>query len=171
MPYRFAGRLMVMTRFQNLKVLVVEDESMVAMLVEDMLEDLGCEILAISGSVAAALRLLPDINPDFALLDVNLAGEAVPGELRGGDAVADEADHLGPAAEQLADHRRTQKPGAAGDQRPTAAPRVRRVIHPVAPPRAAVLRSGQGPYPRPSSRVKRKRRRHAALRSSRFSHR
>ena len=78
---------------------------------------------------------------------------------------------LGPAAEQFADHRRPQEPRATGDQHPAAAPGVRRVIHPVAPPRAAVLRSGQGPYPRPSSRVKRKRRRHAALRSSRFSHR
>ncbi|MBG6120249.1 MULTISPECIES: response regulator [unclassified Sphingobium] len=66
-----------MTELAGLKVLIVEDESMVAMLIEDMFEDLGCEILASAGSVADALRLLPDIRPDFALLDVNLAGERV----------------------------------------------------------------------------------------------
>ena len=66
-----------MAQFDQLKVLVVEDESMVAMLVEDMLEELGCEILANAGSVASALRLLTEIKPDFVLLDVNLAGERV----------------------------------------------------------------------------------------------
>lgn len=66
-----------MTELVGLRVLVVEDESMVALLVEDMLEQLGCEIAASVGSVAMALRLLPDIDPDFALLDVNLAGERV----------------------------------------------------------------------------------------------
>lgn len=66
-----------MTELVGLRVLVVEDESMVALLVEDMLEGLGCEIMASASSVAAALRLLTEISPDFALLDVNLAGERV----------------------------------------------------------------------------------------------
>jgi CheY-like chemotaxis protein len=66
-----------MTELAGLRVLVVEDENMVALLVEDMLEGLGCEIMGSAGSVAAALRLLTDLTPDFALLDVNLAGERV----------------------------------------------------------------------------------------------
>lgn len=66
-----------MTELAGLRVLIVEDECMVALLVEDMLEGLGCEIIASAGSVAAALSLLTETSPDFALLDVNLAGERV----------------------------------------------------------------------------------------------
>ena len=61
-----------------LRVLVVEDEGLVAMMLEDLLEDLGCEIAGSVGSVRAALEWVGDGGAaDFALLDVNLAGEAV----------------------------------------------------------------------------------------------
>jgi len=64
-------------RFNKLRVFLVEDDSLIAMLVEDMLEELGCELVATAQRVADALQLLPSINPDFALLDVSLAGERV----------------------------------------------------------------------------------------------
>jgi CheY-like chemotaxis protein len=60
------------------KVLLVEDEGLVAMTMEDMLEDLGCDVVGSFGSVAAALDWLagePEL--DGALLDVNLGGEMV----------------------------------------------------------------------------------------------
>lgn len=57
------------------RVLVVEDEAMVAMLLEDILDELGYAIIGPAGSVAEALRLLESGPVAGALLDVNLRGE------------------------------------------------------------------------------------------------
>src|SRR5277367_6352119 len=63
---------------KRLRMLVVEDEGLVAMLIEDMLDDLGCEVACSAASVAQALKWLDDGGEaDAALLDVNLGGEAV----------------------------------------------------------------------------------------------
>jgi len=56
-------------------VLVVEDELFVAMLVEDMLGDLGCAIVGPVGSATGAEDAARTALIDFALLDVNLEGE------------------------------------------------------------------------------------------------
>jgi CheY-like chemotaxis protein len=61
----------------GLRVLVVEDEGPVAMLIEDMLEDLGCVLAGSAARVAEALALVERGGFEFALLDVNLAGEKV----------------------------------------------------------------------------------------------
>ena len=63
---------------QGLRVLVVEDETLVAMLLEDMLADHGCEVTATASRIAQALELIGDTNLaiDVAILDVNLAGES-----------------------------------------------------------------------------------------------
>lgn len=66
-----------MTDLSKLRVLVVEDEATVAMLIEDMLDDLGCEIVASVASLAKARELAVTAEFDFAMLDVNLAGELV----------------------------------------------------------------------------------------------
>jgi CheY-like chemotaxis protein len=63
----------------GLRVLVVEDEALVSMLLEAMLEDLGCAVVGPAGRVAEAIKLM-DGDPDaidVALLDVNVAGEQV----------------------------------------------------------------------------------------------
>src|SRR5579885_1169916 len=61
-----------------LRILVVEDEGLIALMVEDMLEDLGCEVAASVSSVGEALKWLADGGQlDAALLDVNLGGEHV----------------------------------------------------------------------------------------------
>ncbi|MDB5445190.1 MAG: hypothetical protein JWQ97_507 [Phenylobacterium sp.] len=62
---------------EGLRVLVVEDESAVAMLLEDMLADIGCTVSASAGSLAEAREVVALGGFDFALLDVNLAGERV----------------------------------------------------------------------------------------------
>ena len=63
---------------KRLRILVVEDEGLVAMLIEDMLDDLGCEVACSASSVAQALKWLDDGGEaDAALLDVNLGGETV----------------------------------------------------------------------------------------------
>jgi CheY-like chemotaxis protein len=61
----------------GLKVLVVEDEALVSMLLEDMLSDLGCEIVGPIMRLAEALAAAEDPAQamDIAILDVNLAGE------------------------------------------------------------------------------------------------
>ena len=57
------------------RVLVVEDETLVAMLVEDTLADAGVVVLGPVATVAEALSLLGAQRPDLAVLDLNLAGE------------------------------------------------------------------------------------------------
>jgi CheY-like chemotaxis protein len=60
------------------RVLVVEDEMMIAMLVEDMLADLGCSVVGPAHGLDAALKLVGEEDGlDAALLDVNLAGQPV----------------------------------------------------------------------------------------------
>jgi CheY-like chemotaxis protein len=63
-----------MQEIAGLKVLVVEDEPIVAMMLEDMLEELGCELAGSAASVEEGLRLAALGNFDVALLDVNLNG-------------------------------------------------------------------------------------------------
>jgi CheY-like chemotaxis protein len=59
----------------GLSVLVVEDETIVSLLVESMLEDLGCGDVWYASGVQEALEILARRTPDAAVLDVNLAGE------------------------------------------------------------------------------------------------
>jgi CheY-like chemotaxis protein len=57
--------------------LIVEDEALVAMLVQDAVEELGFRTVGPAARVAQALQLIGDRGADAALLDVNLAGEKV----------------------------------------------------------------------------------------------
>jgi CheY-like chemotaxis protein len=58
----------------DLRVLVIEDESLVAMLVEDMLDQLGCVVVGPVSDLQPALDVVARSEIDFALLDVNLRG-------------------------------------------------------------------------------------------------
>ncbi|WP_137179318.1 HWE histidine kinase domain-containing protein [Roseomonas sp. AR75] len=59
------------------RILVVEDEPLVAMDVEQTLRDLGAAVIGPAGTVAEALRLVEQAGmPDAAVLDVNLGGQA-----------------------------------------------------------------------------------------------
>jgi CheY-like chemotaxis protein len=63
------------------RVLVVEDEALVAMLVEDGLLDAGAEVVGPAASVGEALRLVEGAASDgglsAAVLDIDLQGRAV----------------------------------------------------------------------------------------------
>jgi CheY-like chemotaxis protein len=48
------------TALDGVKVLVVEDETIVAMLLEQMLEELSCEVVGVAGQVSAAARCFPN---------------------------------------------------------------------------------------------------------------
>ncbi len=60
----------------GLSVLVVEDESMILMLVEDLLRDNGCSSVAPAATVESALLLTKNKKFDAAMLDLNLRGES-----------------------------------------------------------------------------------------------
>jgi CheY-like chemotaxis protein len=57
------------------RVLVVEDEMMVSMLLEDMLADIGCTSVGPATRVETALKLIEQGGFDIAILDVNLNGD------------------------------------------------------------------------------------------------
>ena len=61
----------------GLRVLVVEDESLIGMLAEDLLEQLGCRMVGLVSSVGKALELAKSAELDLALLDVDIGGEPV----------------------------------------------------------------------------------------------
>jgi CheY-like chemotaxis protein len=62
---------------QGVRVLVVEDETIVAMLLEQMLEELGCEVVGVAGQVTTAADLARSADMDVAILDMNLSGQSV----------------------------------------------------------------------------------------------
>lgn len=66
------------------RILVVEDETLIAVVIEETLQELGCVVVAVVGKLDAALRLAADEALDAAILDV---------AIRGG--------HVFPVAEQL----------------------------------------------------------------------
>ena len=57
------------------RIFLVEDEGAVALLLEDMLSELGYEISASAARLAKACDIAQVGEFDFAILDVNLAGE------------------------------------------------------------------------------------------------
>jgi len=57
------------------RILLVEDEAMIAMLVEDMLDDLGFETVGPALHLESALHLAETEQLDAAILDVNMGDE------------------------------------------------------------------------------------------------
>lgn len=58
----------------SLNVLVVEDESLVAMYIEDILDELGHNAVAVVGRMESALVQAEHADIDIAILDINLHG-------------------------------------------------------------------------------------------------
>lgn len=58
------------------RILVVEDEVMIRVTIEDLLADLGCEMLAAAATVETAVALINKQVFDAALLDLNLNGDS-----------------------------------------------------------------------------------------------
>jgi CheY-like chemotaxis protein len=61
----------------DLEILLVEDEAIIALMLEDVLGDLGCAGVLHASDVAEALALLERRRPGAAVLDINLAGRFV----------------------------------------------------------------------------------------------
>jgi CheY-like chemotaxis protein len=64
--------------FRGLRVIVVEDDSLICLLFEDMLLDLGCKVVGTACDLRRATELAQrEENVDVAILDVNLGGQQV----------------------------------------------------------------------------------------------
>ncbi len=64
-------------KLQGLRILVAEDEALILMEIEDMLHDIGCEIVGPVATVDAALAAIRGNDLDGALLDMSLHGERI----------------------------------------------------------------------------------------------
>ena len=56
--------------------LVVEDEQLIAMMLYDMLTEMGLQVCGIASTAARALELADEHRPDVVLMDVQLAGKS-----------------------------------------------------------------------------------------------
>jgi two-component system, response regulator PdtaR len=56
-----------------LRILVVEDEILIALELESLLQDLGHEVVGMAASSAEALSLGQELKPDLAFVDVHLS--------------------------------------------------------------------------------------------------
>lgn len=59
------------------RILVVEDEELIGLMLVDVLEDFGAAVIGPAATVAEALHLLSQGEPSAALLDLSLKGEVV----------------------------------------------------------------------------------------------
>jgi CheY-like chemotaxis protein len=59
------------------RILVVEDEALVAFALEETLSDFGYDVVGPAPSVQAAMKLIANEKIDAAVLDVNLGGETI----------------------------------------------------------------------------------------------
>src|SRR5882724_8750265 len=60
---------------KGLRLLVVEDEALISLLIEDLVTSLGCILAGTASTVNEALKLIETVPIDGALIDVNLGGE------------------------------------------------------------------------------------------------
>jgi CheY-like chemotaxis protein len=59
----------------NLRVIIIEDEALVVMLLEDMLTQIGCQVVGLASHLDKAVELAGSADADLAILDVNLDGQ------------------------------------------------------------------------------------------------
>ncbi|GGD84389.1 response regulator [Tsuneonella deserti] len=61
-----------MSEFEGKRILVLEDEPLIAMILEDVLQDLGCAVVGPVYDVAEAEALARDAPIDAAILDIHV---------------------------------------------------------------------------------------------------
>jgi DNA-binding response OmpR family regulator len=57
------------------RVLIVEDEGLIALLLEELMQRMGYDVVAVASTLAQALDLAGTAEIDFAMLDINLNGQ------------------------------------------------------------------------------------------------
>ncbi len=61
----------------GLRILIVEDDGLVALNLQEFVESLGCTVVGPVGRLSEALQVLDSVPIDGAMLDINLHGEMV----------------------------------------------------------------------------------------------
>ncbi len=61
----------------GLKVFIAEDESLITMLLEDILDELGCTVAGSALTLKQALEQSETVQADLAILDINLGGDPI----------------------------------------------------------------------------------------------
>jgi CheY-like chemotaxis protein len=62
---------------EPIRLLLVEDEALIALMLEDMVEGMGCAVTGLAPRVALGVSMAETGEFDVAVLDVNVAGENV----------------------------------------------------------------------------------------------
>jgi CheY-like chemotaxis protein len=60
---------------QPLRIIVVDDETMVALTLRDALQELGCDVVGWANSAIEAERMTAENPPDLVLMDIRLKGK------------------------------------------------------------------------------------------------
>ncbi|MEI9890517.1 MAG: response regulator [Caulobacteraceae bacterium] len=60
-----------------IRLMLVEDEALIALMLEDMAEGMGCAVTGMAPRVALGVSMAESGDFDVAILDVNVAGENV----------------------------------------------------------------------------------------------
>jgi CheY-like chemotaxis protein len=60
---------------EGARIFVVEDESVITMLLQDMFEELNCEVVSLASRFQDALEKANTLSFEVAILDVNLNGQ------------------------------------------------------------------------------------------------
>jgi DNA-binding response OmpR family regulator len=58
----------------HMRILIIEDEPMIALDLQDLLEDAGFDVVGVAGKLEKALALIDSTAIDAAIVDANLAG-------------------------------------------------------------------------------------------------
>ncbi len=66
-----------MSSLTGLRILIVEDDALVALNLQEFVESLGCSVVGPTGRLGEALAILDAEHIDGAMLDINLHGEMV----------------------------------------------------------------------------------------------
>ncbi|GAA0600250.1 response regulator [Caenispirillum bisanense] len=56
------------------RILIVEDEALIAMDIQDMVEEMGYDVCGVASSASGAVTMARQLEPDVVLMDVRLRG-------------------------------------------------------------------------------------------------
>lgn len=60
----------------DVRILIVEDEPLIAVMIEEFVQELGCQFCQTASTAHAAMKAMETVAPDVVILDVTLAGGA-----------------------------------------------------------------------------------------------